>query len=66
MRTMNSAIHDALVSAGADETRAREAAKSAARYDPDSAEMKASPLWVEWMAGITPAFVGALAWRVFR
>ena len=44
MSTMNSEVYDALVSAGADETKAREAAKSFARYDTDIAEIKASLL----------------------
>ena len=66
MSTMNSEVYDALVSAGADETKAREAAKSVARYDTDIAEIKASLLLLKWMAGFTLAFVVALAWRVFQ
>lgn len=66
MSTMNSEVYDALVSAGADETKAREAAKSVARYDTDIAEIKASLLLLRWMAGFTLAFVVALTWRAFQ
>lgn len=66
MSTMNSEVYDALVSAGADEAKAREAAKSVARYDSDIAEIKASLLLLKWMVGFTLAFVVALAWRVFQ
>ena len=65
MSTMNSEVYDALVDAGADEAKAREAAKSVARYDSDIAEIKASLLLLKWMGGFTLAFVVALAWRVF-
>ena len=43
-----------------------EAAKSVARYDTDIAEIKASLLLLEWMVGVTLAFVVALAWRAFQ
>lgn len=66
MSTMNSEVYDALVSAGADETKAREAAKSVARYDTDIPEIKASFLLLKWMVGVTLAFVVALAWRAFQ
>ena len=66
MSTMNSEVYDALIDAGADETKAREAAKSVAPYDTDIAEIKASLLVLKWMAGFILAFVVALAWRVFQ
>ena len=73
MSTMNSEVYDALVSAGADEAKAREAAKSVARYDsdigdikPSLADIKASLLLLKWMVGFTLAFVVALTWRVFQ
>ena len=67
MSTMNSEVYDALLSAGADEAKAREAAKSVAvRYDADIAEIKASLLLLKWMVGFTLAFVVALTWRVFQ
>jgi len=65
MSTMNSEVYDALVDAGADEAKAREAAKSVARYDNDIAEIKASLLLLKWMVGFTLAFVVAVAWRTF-
>ena len=65
MSTMNSEGYDALVDAGADQAKAREAAKSVVRYDSDVAEIKASLLLLKWMAGFTLAFVVVLAWRVF-
>ena len=66
MRTMNSEVYDALMDAGADKTKAREAAKSVARYDTDIAEIKASLLLLKWISGFILAFVVALAWRVFQ
>ena len=65
MSMMNCEVYDALVDAGADEAKAREAAKSVVRYDGDVAEIKASLLLLEWMAGFTLAFVVAVAWRTF-
>ena len=65
MTTMNSEVYDALVDAGADETKAREAAKSVAQYDSDIAEIKASLLLLKWMVGFVLAFVLALTWRTF-
>lgn len=65
MSTMNSEVYDALVDAGADEAKAREAAKSVVRYDGDIPEIKASLLLLEWMTGFTLAFVVAMAWRTF-
>ena len=63
---MNSEVYDALIDAGADETKAREAAKSVAQDDTDIAEIKASLLVLKWMSGFILAFVVALAWRVFQ
>ena len=66
MSTMNSEVYDALVSAGANKTKAREAATSIVRNDTDIAEIKASLLLLKWMVGFTLAFVVALTWRVFQ
>ena len=73
MSTMNSEVYDALVSAGADEAKAREAAKSVAQYDSDIGhiktsltDIKASVPIIQWMFGFTLAFVVPLAWRVFQ
>ena len=70
---MNSEICDALMSAGAGETRARETAKSVAQYGRDIGELrtsladiKTSLRVIQWMFGSTLAFVVALTWRAFR
>ena len=65
MTTMNSDVYDALIDAGADEAKAREAAKSVAQEDSDIAEIKASLLVLKWMVGFVLAFVVALVWRHF-
>ena len=65
MSTMNAEVYAALIEAGAGEDRAREAAKSVARYDTDIAEIKASLLLLKWMVGFTLAFVVAMTWRMF-
>ena len=65
MTTVNSEVYDALVDAGADETKAREAAKSVAQYDSDIAEIKASLLLLKWMVGFVLVFVLALTWHTF-
>ena len=65
MSTMNREVYDALIDAGADETKAREAAISVAQFDRDIAEIKASLLVLKWMVGFVLAFVVALVWRNF-
>lgn len=65
MSVMNSEVYAALVDAGADEDKAREAAKSVARHDADIAEMKASLLLIKWMVAFSLAFSTAILWRVF-
>lgn len=63
MSTMNTEVYDALVDAGADETKAREAAKSVARYDSDLDAIMASLLGIKWMVGVVFAFVVAMTWQ---
>ncbi|MDE0396052.1 MAG: integrase [Gammaproteobacteria bacterium] len=65
MNAMNTEVYDALVDAGADETKAREAAKSVARYDSDLDAIKASLLGIKWMVGFVLAFIVAMTWQVF-
>ena len=79
MTTMNAEVYDALVNAGADETKAREAAISVAQYDRDVADIRESLAdlktsvadirgslrIMQWMFGFTLAFVVALTWQVF-
>ena len=64
MSTMNSEVYDALVSAGADETKAREAAKSVVQDDNHIAEIKASLLLLKWMVGFNLAFSATILWRM--
>ena len=66
MSTIIRELYDALIDAGADESKAREAAKSVARHNTDITEIKASLLLLKWMVGFTLAFVVALTWRVFQ
>ena len=74
MSTMNSELYAALVDAGADESKALEAAKSVAQYDSDIghiktslADIKASLRTNQWMFGFTLAFfVVALSWPGFQ
>ena len=65
MTIMISEAYDALISAGADEEKAREAAKAVAQYDKDIAEIKASLMLVKWMVGFNLAFTLAVLWKVF-
>ena len=65
MSTMNSEVYAALVDAGAEETKAREAAKSVVRYDSDVAETRASLLVLKWMVGFVLALVVAMTWQMF-
>ena len=72
MSTMNSEVYAALVDAGADQTKANEAAKSVAQYDRDLGEIKTSLAdiqgglrTIKWMFGFTLAFVVALTFQVF-
>lgn len=65
MSTMISEVYDALLSAGADETKAREAAKAVAQYDKDIPEIKAALMLVKWMIGFNLAFTLAVVWKVF-
>ena len=65
MTTMISEVYDALISAGADEVKAREAAKAVAQHDKDIAEIKAGLMLVKWMVGFNLAFTLAVLWKVF-
>ena len=66
MSKMNSEIYGALIDAGSDEDRAREAAKPVVQYDSDMAEIEASLLVRKWMAGFILALVVAPTWRAFQ
>ena len=64
MSTMNSGVYAALIEAGATEDKAREAAKSVAEYDTDTAEMKDSLLLLKWMSGFSITFSATILWRI--
>ena len=79
MSTMNSEVYAALIDAGADQTKAIEAAKSVAQYDRDIgdireslsdlktsvADIRGSLRIMQWMFGFTLAFVVALTFHTF-
>ena len=65
MSTIDTEVYDALIIAGADETRARETAKSVARYGNHVVDRaKASLLVLEWMVGFSLVFSTAILWRI--
>ncbi|EIC19498.1 hypothetical protein [Thiorhodovibrio frisius] len=65
MTTMIAEVYDALVSAGADDTKARDAAKAIADYSRDIAEVKANLALLKWMVGFNLAFTLVMLWKVF-
>jgi len=65
MSIMVTEVYDALLSAGADEQKARAAAEAVAKYDKDISEVKANLLLIKWMIGFNLAFTMAVVWRVF-
>ena len=73
MTPMNREVYDALLSADADETKAREAAKSVAKYASEIGEVKtslsdikASLRIIQWMFSFTLALVVPLTRQTFR
>ncbi|MDO9411718.1 MAG: integrase [Pseudolabrys sp.] len=65
MTTMNSEVYDALLSAGADETKARKAAESVAAFDGRFSKIESDLGLVKWMLGFNLALtIGVLA-RLF-
>lgn len=64
MTTMIAEVYDALVSAGADEDKARDAAKAVAEYSREIAEVKAGLGLLKWMVGFNLAFTLAILWKV--
>ena len=55
MSTMNSEVYDAFIDAGADENKARQAAKSVVQHDSDLTKIKASLRVIKWMVGFVLA-----------
>jgi len=58
-------VYDALISAGADEQKARAAAEAVAKYDKDISEVKANLMLIKWMVGFNLAFTMAVVWKAF-
>ena len=65
MSIMVTEVYDALISAGADEQKARAAAEAVAKYDKDISEVKANLMLIKWMIGFNLAFTMAVVWKVF-
>ena len=65
MSIMVTEVYDALISAGADEQKARAAAEAVAKYDKDISEVKANLMLIKWMVGFNLAFTMAVVWKAF-
>ncbi len=65
MTTMIAEVYDALVSAGADDEKARAAAQAIAEYNRDVAEIRGNLALLKWMIGLNLAFTLAITWKVF-
>jgi hypothetical protein len=65
MNLMNSELYDALVSAGAPESKARAAAVSMADYDTRFAKIDGDLLLLKWMVGFNLAFSAAIVTKIF-
>jgi hypothetical protein len=65
MTTMIAEVYDALLSAGADDEKARAAAKAIAEYNRDISESRSNLALLKWMVGFDLAFTMAILWKVF-
>ncbi|HSO83364.1 integrase [Thiocapsa sp.] len=65
MTTMIAEVYDALLSAGADDEKARAAAKAIAEYNRDISELRSNLALLKWMVGFNLAFTMAILWKVF-
>lgn len=63
---MNSEIYDALLSAGADEDKARRAAESVAKYEDRFARIESRLDVLTWMASFLLVMVAGVLWKVYR
>jgi len=57
MTTMNAEVYDALVSAGADEEKARKAAESVSQFDEKFLRIEAKLNQLTWMVGLILAVI---------
>lgn len=58
-------LYDALLSAGAEEPKAREAARAVAEFQASSAEIKSTLRLHNWMLTYLVALTTAMAWKIF-
>ncbi|MBF0177663.1 MAG: integrase [Magnetococcales bacterium] len=65
MTTMILEVYDALISAGADDTKARSAAEAVAKHDTDIADIKARLVVIQWAVGYLVAAITALVIKAF-
>lgn len=72
MSTMVVELYDALISAGADEAKARDASKAVAEHEARFATIERKLVehdgrftLLQWMAGFNLAFTMAILWKVF-
>ena len=65
MTTMISEVYDALISAGADEMKARAAASAIANYDDRFNRLEKDIAIMKWMLGFVLAMQVAILWKVF-
>ena len=65
MTTMISEVHDALLSAGAPEDKARKAAEAIANYENRFNRIEGELMLLKWMMGFNLAFTLAILWKIF-
>jgi hypothetical protein len=65
MKIMIAELYDALINAGADDEKARAAARAVADYKDDIQSAKADLILLKWMAGFNLIFTVGIIWRVF-
>ncbi|MBF0177609.1 MAG: integrase [Magnetococcales bacterium] len=65
MTTMISEVYDALISAGADDTKARSATEAIAKHDANIVDGKARLVVIQWAVGYLVAAITALVIKAF-
>ena len=65
MTVMVAELYDALLSAGADDTKAKQAAAALANYDSRFAKIETDLAVMKWMLGLLVAGVTALIMKAF-
>lgn len=64
MTMMITEVYDALKDVGANDEKARRAAKALADYQRDISELRGDTRLLKWMAATNLAFTMAILWRV--